>query len=855
MQETSAIWDIISQATNHSTEFKVVVNEGSDDEFNVGMDSLISLSTTCNLFGDDSFGFGHSVSAQMSMSLYQAEKEIPKSSRISIYVRLVEGDSESEWLSQGTFYVSSRATSYNGVTTISAFDAMMRADQLMYTTSGEQDSWPKIDREVVNYIATVMEVDVNPETEEMFSEDVGHEYPIQFPGYGSGGCTIRQVLEYIGALYAGNWIIDELGKLKLIKHLLDPTEVPTVNFNLGKSVESIENGLIFHGYSGIKINPVDVNENDEGVVYISGDVESEPLEFDNPWGSQIVADNLYEEVASVYPYIPFEAVNAVVDPSFQLGDVVEIDSKIYVITTYTRNFGQLYAADISATSDREEESEYPYIPEEERARTQSNARMEAKLILQQNAIEARVEHVADAYDSENLILNGSDEKILETGSETADYSLKENAASIITNQFATLSFETEGGKFFVYPITDSFVEDVTEYTPTTECSSSDYVHKDNSILYYVYKDLKNYSNANTYSVGDLCIVNDERYVCTVDIFTPEEWNPDHWAQLKSWASGNVFAPGEYTVYGRFEYYNSSDEDISYSATFDPSLWEEVGTYANNQFKEISTSVSLYDEETDYNINDICIYDDKAYIAKQNIESEEFNADHWDILNSGILLRNDFEYDNNEYFPVSILWNFRDLNEAKISGVEFRSDGTEIDHIRNTNLKVNFSATENYSDLLILKNSITSKVSSVESSIENVRTELSSQITQTGSELDIKFTKNISDVSNGLKDHATKQEGYIRASYSGDNITSVEIGESSTEKPRLKLASNRISFYQGENEGTYITQNKLHSLDMEAINSIGLPNKEYNKDNSGYFVWQTKANGHLSLVWNTNKFTQ
>lgn len=41
-------------------------------------------------------------------------------------------------------------------------------------------------------------------------------YQVQYPGYGDSAYTMREVLGYIGAMYAGNWVTNDVGQLRLI---------------------------------------------------------------------------------------------------------------------------------------------------------------------------------------------------------------------------------------------------------------------------------------------------------------------------------------------------------------------------------------------------------------------------------------------------------------------------------------------------------------------------------------------------------------------------------------------------------------------------------------------------------------
>ena len=41
-------------------------------------------------------------------------------------------------------------------------------------------------------------------------------YQVQYPGYGESAYTMRECLGFIGAMYAGNWVTNDLGQLRLV---------------------------------------------------------------------------------------------------------------------------------------------------------------------------------------------------------------------------------------------------------------------------------------------------------------------------------------------------------------------------------------------------------------------------------------------------------------------------------------------------------------------------------------------------------------------------------------------------------------------------------------------------------------
>ena len=135
---------------------------------------------------------------------------IPRMAKIQVQFRLNNGTTQSEWLPKGTFFIDTRDEG-NGIISITAFDAMLKADQ-NYTTSGSQSGWPKTDLQVVNAICSRIGVTLDSRTQAILTGG----YQIQYPGYGEGAYTMRELLQFVGQMYAGNWWINDMDKLMLV---------------------------------------------------------------------------------------------------------------------------------------------------------------------------------------------------------------------------------------------------------------------------------------------------------------------------------------------------------------------------------------------------------------------------------------------------------------------------------------------------------------------------------------------------------------------------------------------------------------------------------------------------------------
>lgn len=173
-----------------------------------GQDKIVSATTKAALM-DRAATIGNCVAKELNLVL-RNPSEIPRMAEIRMQFRLNSGTQQSEWLPKGIFFIDTRDEG-NGVLTIDAFDPMLKCDQ-SFTTSGEQGTWPRTDITVVNQICSRIGVTLDARTAAIITSG----YTIQYPGFGEDAYTMRELLGFIGSMYAGNWIITDENKLRLL---------------------------------------------------------------------------------------------------------------------------------------------------------------------------------------------------------------------------------------------------------------------------------------------------------------------------------------------------------------------------------------------------------------------------------------------------------------------------------------------------------------------------------------------------------------------------------------------------------------------------------------------------------------
>lgn len=170
---------------------------------------LISMKADFRVFSEESPAVGNCVSAEIDVEMLKPVSELPRQARLVPYVRLTDGERFSEWIQKGVFYIDTRSKKQDGSSIekilIHGYDDMLKAEQ-DYPASTL--SWPARDIDVVREIAAFIGVSIDSRTIPI----INRGYMIQYPA----GYSCRDVLGYIAGVYAGCFVMSDLGELRLI---------------------------------------------------------------------------------------------------------------------------------------------------------------------------------------------------------------------------------------------------------------------------------------------------------------------------------------------------------------------------------------------------------------------------------------------------------------------------------------------------------------------------------------------------------------------------------------------------------------------------------------------------------------
>ena len=349
MQTTSDLYKTLLHNQNHEKEIKLNI---AGVEY--GMGNIISCSTSGGIFSEP--GIGNCTSRQIQLEIFPIE-EIPRQAQIQIFVRLVLSEQISEWIPKGVFFISTREKNkLTGALKITGYDAMLKTEQTWLTADYATNVWPMSQADAAADIASRISVEIDSRT--VLSAD----YPVEYPTGENGDLTMREVLGYIATSNAGNWIITDDGKLRLIGYADTPAEDDEEALNktnLGNHVSSLDYGEKISRISRINL-VVDSNN-----MYTAGDDTGRTLETACSWGTQAMANSILAKVSGV-DYRPYDAADALLDPAAEIGDGVSIADIYSVIATSSITFGKMCEANISAPYTDEIDDEYPYKTPEQR---------------------------------------------------------------------------------------------------------------------------------------------------------------------------------------------------------------------------------------------------------------------------------------------------------------------------------------------------------------------------------------------------------------------------------------------------------------------------------------------------------
>lgn len=167
--------------------------------------------------------------------------------------------------------------------------------------------------------------------------------------------------------------------------------------------EKLSSAPALDAYTGVSIY-VGQDQDGDPVYYNAGNDTGSVLEFENPWGTQAMANQILSKIQG-RSYQPLEMRKTIVDPAVELGDMIDLTDEGISAMVLDRviDFGAGMVNDISAPYSQEIDHEYQYTPSEERMLNRKIATTVASIRVDVDAIELEVSGKIDSIQATSLI--------------------------------------------------------------------------------------------------------------------------------------------------------------------------------------------------------------------------------------------------------------------------------------------------------------------------------------------------------------------------------------------------------------------------------------------------------------------
>lgn len=167
--------------------------------------------------------------------------------------------------------------------------------------------------------------------------------------------------------------------------------------------EKLSSAPALDAYTGVSIL-VGQDQDGDPVYYNAGNDTGSVLEFENPWGTQAMANEILSKIQGK-SYQPLEMRKTIVDPAVELGDMLDLTDEGISAMVLDRaiDFGAGMVNDISAPYSQEIDHEYQYTPSEERMLNRKIATTVASIRVDVDAIQLEVSGKIDSSQATSLI--------------------------------------------------------------------------------------------------------------------------------------------------------------------------------------------------------------------------------------------------------------------------------------------------------------------------------------------------------------------------------------------------------------------------------------------------------------------
>ena len=313
---------------------------------------------------------------------------IPKAACVQAFCRLKSrnGNTVTDWVKQGKYWVSRRSTS-GSLVTLTCRDGMMLAGRT-YLDKTQYTVWPVAMADVFNEIVSLMGVTVDSRT----VIKTGGDYKVAYP---NEDVLMSEILSMIAAAHGGSFVMTEKGELRLVQYpdtdspiqALGTAYMQYTPLSTGKKsvsritlTDSADNQFTYGNDSGIELAAGCEYATQEmverigasyslksGVLFVSDSVLANGLltlsDESTLQGGVIVLASKTGLIG--HSFIPYELSGAYLDPLLEVGDTFSITRKGETISLIAASISircnPSFVCDLQNGVADDDEDEVPYV--------------------------------------------------------------------------------------------------------------------------------------------------------------------------------------------------------------------------------------------------------------------------------------------------------------------------------------------------------------------------------------------------------------------------------------------------------------------------------------------------------------
>ena len=365
---------------------------------------LVAVSTSSSLFSSSAPSIGCCVSRELDLS-FKPKGIIPRMAEIKVFTRPILPGVDSEWLPKGVFYIDTRETDeVTGVMTVHGYDAMLKTEQPYSPTA--LGTWPRAMSTVVADICDSIGVELDERTA------ISDSYHCQL----DTTLSQRAYLSYIAVAHGGNWVLTDIGKLRLVPF----TASDRVVADIGTQVQTLDTAPAFQPISKVVLWCTD------DAYFAAGDDTGRVMEADFPWATQEICNAIYNALEG-FVYQPYTATRGRLPVEVELGDTVSVNGIVGQVAEMRTVFNSMCLSDFSSPADEEVDHEYHYTSSEKRLARQVS-KMTSELRVMADSITSEVTARKEADDELSSKVTQTAESI------TAEVTARKNADTALESK-------------------------------------------------------------------------------------------------------------------------------------------------------------------------------------------------------------------------------------------------------------------------------------------------------------------------------------------------------------------------------------------------------------------------------------